>query len=463
MYVLCLTGTLAVFYPELERWEQPAVVESTGYDPGVLDAAFNRFLADEARLTPHMSLYLPTADFPRTRVANETAAWLIDSEGNLAEREHHPLTHLLTDVHLYLTLPESWGMILVSSLGALLLGLIVSGLLAHPRLVRDAFLLRWGRGDRLEHVDLHNRLSVWGTPFFLLIAITGTWFGLVLPLVGGATALTGEARETIVASVFGEEPAASGAGPVRLARALATLKELAPEAEPISATVHEADQPDRFLEISARHPERLIWSENYRFAGDGRYLGKVGFSDGGFGRQVAYSMYRLHFGHFDGLRSKLLYLGLGLALTVVSATGVNIWLARRNRRDALDLAWPALVWGFPLALTLCALLLLGGISAGPVALWTFTLAALAAALAAGDTQRARRWLRAALALACSALAAAHAMRHGVDALRGAALGINGALLLLAGVLVFARSGAPRKPARAAEALSTVSPTRGANR
>ena len=431
MFVVCLSGTIAVFYPELERWEQPGVAESTAWDPATLEAGFNRFLADPERLTPHMSLYLPTADFPRTRMANEEAAWLVGADGFPGERERHPYTHLLTNVHLYLPLPQSWGMILVSALGALLFALVVSGFLAHPRLVRDAFLFRWGRGDRLEQVDLHNRLSVWGAPFYLVIAVTGAWFGLVLPLVGTATALTGESRPAIVASVFGEEPQAAGGPRAELARAFAALEALHPAAEPISVTVHEADQPDRFFELSARHPERMIWSENYRFDMQGNYLGRVGFSDGGFGRQVAYSMYRLHFGHFDGLASKLLYAALGLALTVVSASGVNIWLARRSRRDALDLLWPGLVWGFPFALVACALLSTAGLPVGTPALWGTTGLALAAAVAAGDVRRARHWLRGALAAACIALVSLHALRHGASSLAGAALGVNGALLLTA--------------------------------
>lgn len=450
MYVVCLTGTLAVFYPELERWEQPANVESTTWDPEVLEAGFNQFLSDPERLTPHMSLYLPTADFPRARMANEQAAWLVGADGLPGERERHPFTHLLTQVHLYLTLPESWGMILVSALGALLLALVVSGFLAHPRLVRDAFLFRWGRGDRLEQVDLHNRLSVWGTPFYLMIAVTGAWFGLVLPLVGGATTLTGEPRSAIIASVFGEEPEVQGKPEAELARAFATLKAQYPTADPISVTVHEADQPGRFFELSARHPGRLIWSENYRFDMQGNYLGRVGFSDDGFGKQVAYSMYRLHFGHFDGLASKLLYAALGFALTVVSASGVNIWLARRNRRDALDLLWPGLVWGFPLALVTCALLSTTGLTLGPAGLWGMTALAMAAAVAVGDTRRAGQRLRGALAAACLALVSVHALRYGMSALAGAATGVNGALLATALLLAL---GTLRRRGAAARATS----------
>ena len=39
MYLICLSGTLAVFYEELERWEQPTVHETLVQDPAVVQRA----------------------------------------------------------------------------------------------------------------------------------------------------------------------------------------------------------------------------------------------------------------------------------------------------------------------------------------------------------------------------------------------------------------------------------------
>ncbi|MGH8167919.1 MAG: PepSY domain-containing protein, partial [Woeseiaceae bacterium] len=60
MYLVCLSGTLAVFSEEFERWEQPYVDEFRDVDPQVADAAFNAALASDIRITPHMYLVLPT-------------------------------------------------------------------------------------------------------------------------------------------------------------------------------------------------------------------------------------------------------------------------------------------------------------------------------------------------------------------------------------------------------------------
>ncbi len=101
-------------------------------------------------------------------------------------------------------------------------------------------------------------------------------------------------------------------------------------------------------------PGRLIWAEYYRFDANGSYVGRSDYSDGPVGRQVIYSSYRIHFGNFGGVPVKILYALLGLSLTVISVTGINIWLARRKTRDYLNDLWIGSVWGAPAALALTA-------------------------------------------------------------------------------------------------------------
>lgn len=52
--------------------------------------------------------------------------------------------------------------------------------------------------------------------------------------------------------------------------------------------------------IAAMLPGRLVYSEIYRFTLDGEYINHQALSDGPAGRQLAYSVYRLHFGQFGG-------------------------------------------------------------------------------------------------------------------------------------------------------------------
>jgi uncharacterized iron-regulated membrane protein len=446
MYLVCLSGTLAVFYPEIERWEQPYADEFSTFDSRAVDEAFNEFLTSGAAITPHMYLVLPTDTVPRMRIATENESWFLDADGSIAQPERNDWTEMLLDLHLYLHLPSSWGMILVSALGAMLCALILSGLMAHPRIFKDAFDFRTRGSRHLEQADIHNRLSVWGVPFHLMIAITGAYFGLALPILAVfADANYGGDRDAVIASVFGEEPELhQDKGLLAIGSALQQMATIAPEADPFLITAHDVGEPNQFFSVSATHPGRMIYSEDYLFDASGNFLRTNGFSDGEPGKQAVYSIYRLHFGHFGGLPVKVAYILLGLALTVVSVTGVNVWLARRRTRNYLNDLWTGIVWGTPLALVVSAFtqVALGIPSTG--VLWLTILAATVAALRLQNEKRASRALQIAFVVATGVLLAGYGLRFRADAMTPAALVMN--FSLLATALVFSALARARRDA-----------------
>ena len=63
MYVICLSGTLAVFHHELERWEQPYVAEITDFEYDQVETAYNTFVAQYPEQTSHMHLVFPLLVF----------------------------------------------------------------------------------------------------------------------------------------------------------------------------------------------------------------------------------------------------------------------------------------------------------------------------------------------------------------------------------------------------------------
>ncbi|MDY6812899.1 MAG: PepSY-associated TM helix domain-containing protein [Pseudomonadota bacterium] len=430
MYLLCLTGALVVFFEEFERWEQPAVAEDASYSIAQLDAAAANFLAAVPQVPETVYLVLPSESMPRLHVAAGDAEWFVAADGRLAGTLAAAWTGLLQALHVHLHLPYVPGLILVGVLGVMLCSLIVSGLLAHPALIRDAF--RWRRGGQgaLGEVDLHNRLSVWGLPFHLMIAVTGAFLGLVSVFYAGA-AYVYEAgdREAVLAQMYGADArvASPADAPFDIGRALDNLAEVAPAAEPMYVALQQPGQPGQHLEIAASLPQRLVYSEIYRFSPAGDYLGDQALASGPVGRQLAYSVYRLHFGHFAGMPVKLLYGLMGLALTVVSASGVNIYLAKRRRRGLANDLWVAVVWGSPLALALAALAALAGLPPLPAFLATGLVAALGAALVR-DVDRTRRGLQLALGAGLLAVVAVHALRFGLGAGPAVADAINLTLL-----------------------------------
>ena len=128
---------------------------------------------------------------------------------------------------------------------------------------------------------------------------------------------------------------------------------------------------------------------------------------------------------------KVIYLLLGLALTIVSVTGVNVWLARRRTRNHLNNLWVGIVWGTPVGLVLSAFtqVVLGIPSTG--VLWLTILAAAMVSIRLHNEKRASRTLQAAFVVATGLLLVGYGVRFGSDAMTPVALVTNASLLAIA--------------------------------
>ncbi len=357
LYLICLSGTLVVFFPEMERWEQPLQEEYTEMSPQAISQSIRAF-----QLTfndPIESLYYIYAneDMPRAHVSANEQEWWLNSEGGLVEQVNAPWTSMMTDLHLYLHLPHTLGIMLVGMLGAMMCGLVISGLLSHPNLFKDAFKMRWGSNKHMEQTDLHNRLSVWSLPFFLVISLTGAYIGLFGINMTVADYMDDSiTSEQIITSVFGTDPEVDEPVTAVDIEAIENdLKQRAPEAQPLYLVVQKPGTNQQYVEMAATIPGRLIYSEIYRYHSDGRFIDYQHLSDGDVGTQVAYSSYRIHFGHFGGLLTKFMYLMMGLAMTAITVTGVNMWFNKRRLRNRWYYLWNAFVWSAPLAMAAAAM------------------------------------------------------------------------------------------------------------
>lgn len=449
MYIVCLSGTLSIFYEEIERWEQPVAEEVLEVEPQFAEDVFNQYMsAPETEMTEHMYLVFPHETLPRLKVSSDLEGRYVNADGSLGEVAHDELSGFVTGLHLNLNLPVTIGIVIVSAMGAVLCALIISGFLAHPSLVKDAFKLRSGSSGRLGQVDLHNRLSVWGAPFHLMIALTGAYVGLVSLVVWlFAASIDGASVESVTEETWPAEPMLENQAPVYgVAQALEKVEELSPEGSRLLyLIVHDANTGNRFMEFYVQQPGMLAWSENYRFDTSGNYLGTAGYTEGG-ARQVMYSVYRLHFGHFGGFLTKLFYVVLGLSLTVVAATGINIWLEKRKYRDALNLIWPGVIWGMPLTLALAAFVqVILYLPAAPV-FWGGLVVTMTAGLFLRDEQRYKRWLQLLTAAALFLLVLAYTMKFGSAALSAAGLPVSGVLVGIAIGFLYSAGGMWRRDA-----------------
>lgn len=364
IYLIAITGAMIVVHDRWQRWEQPNTVETGAQlSPQAAQASLANVLAREGNSpkTEHLYIRMPTDDLPRAVVTTDNKAWYIDNAGEVVEREAHSWTEFVMALHINLTLPIVWGMILVGALGVALTALLITGVLAHPKIIKDAFRLRTRHDPQLARADWHNRLGVWTLLPMLAIALTGALIGLSYAGAGLlAQVYENGDIEPVYATIFGDEPRHDPAvAPLPdISRALETVGAASPDAVPTYVVVHDPGTRGQFVQIIADLPRRLIYGEVYSFNGEGDYLGKVGTSDGAIGRQAAASTYKLHFGDFAGLPVELAYIGFGLALAVMTSTGTTLWLTKRRRKGLetrrLGAMWIVVVWGIPLALVLTA-------------------------------------------------------------------------------------------------------------
>ncbi|MEH3045588.1 PepSY-associated TM helix domain-containing protein [Sphingomonas adhaesiva] len=381
IYLVCLTGTLAVFVHDLERWEQPGQPRAAVIAAPALDRA----VATARRLAPpDAGLYigLPSGAEPgATLVAYSPAferEWGIASDGALAAKAT-PFADFLLDLHIALHLPRRWGAFIVGLAGVALLSSLVSGLLAHPRMFKDAFHLRLGGARRLQEADLHNRLGIWALPFHVVIALTGALLGLSTLIVGVLAMLLYRGDTTRVYGLFIDAPPAvdRAAAPLPpLATLLAEAQRRAPGATPHQIIVERAGRSDARVTIVSVRDRLLVPQDTTVFDARGAVVKDQHPRDLVVGTRILGGIGQLHFGWYGGVAVRVLYGLLGLALCVVTSSGVTIWLARRRDKGRADprweRLWAAVAWGQPLALLLAAATAVAGAGRTAVAVWLVT-------------------------------------------------------------------------------------------
>ena len=370
IYIVCLSGTIVVFAQELERWEQPSGPVVTALAPGVVDRAFAQIQSTSDKAKPNaMSVLLPSDAVPRLTliggsVEDGKQRWLADADGRPVAQARHPATDFLVELHTVLHLPRLAGLAVVGLIGIALLALLISGVLAHPRIFREAFTLRWGGSRRLQEADLHNRLGTWGLPFHLMVTLTGAVLGAFLLMFGGmaATAYKGDFKGAISAIVGPleslENPAPAPMPRIEPIMDFVRAKE--PSAQIQSVEVQRPGTRGQSISMIFEEAGRLSHDERYVFDGAGRMTYSSKAQPKSIGSQALLAMPSLHFGWFGGMGTKIAYGLLGLSLCVVTSSGVTIWLARLRDKGrpapVWERIWTATAWGQVSAFAFAAIL-----------------------------------------------------------------------------------------------------------
>ncbi len=463
LYLVCVTGVICIYYPDIEQWEQANIMDTVQVDARQVQSALANIYAHyqkeeadkghEAKPLDDIWVGLPGADMPRFTVGaaaapeegeeHESLEFHVNADGSLGAKVDHEWTHFITNLHYALTIPGIWGMTLVGVIGMVLVAMVISGILAHPNLFKNAFSLRINRGQRQQQVDMHNRIGVWSTPFILAIALTGALIGLgqVLLLTfatgfhkGDTTAITNQLymphpEPTKVAAPF----------VVDVTPIMEKFQRDYPQLQAFYLSIHYPATTAQTVEIGAYLPNRLVWYEAFQYNAAGEETKRLGWSDGDAGMQIYASTYRLHFGHFGGLPVKIIYTLLGLGLCFMCATGMNIWFRRQQQagaeRPKTERLWLSAIWGFPCAVALTAITDFWWPGASVWIFWLTSLVLAIAALAASSRHQVSLGLRLLLIGLITLLLLIHIGHFGAASFAGASLLVNGLLLMAALALI----------------------------
>jgi len=361
LLMLCITGLPLIFYHEIDHW-RGASVEPPELDRAPRNASLDAIVADARARRPGDAVQYVAAD------PDEPDVWYVGLGDTVDAPElpayytydartgellgEYPLNeglmYVLYRLHydMYAGLP---GTLFLGLMGLMLVASLVSGVVLYgPFMTKLPFgTVRRDRSSRAHWLDLHNLLGIATVVWVLVVGATGVVNTLAIPIFGQwqATELA-----AMTAGFEGEPPPADE---VSVERALAAAYEAAPGTTLsfIAFPGNEYASPHHFaafmqgatpLESRLLEPV-LIDARTNEVTAKGTmpwYVTALLLSQ------------PLHFGDYGGLWLKIVWAVLDVIAIVVLASGLVLWVGKRQpasgraKRAALDASGDARALAF---------------------------------------------------------------------------------------------------------------------
>lgn len=239
LYVIILTGTVAVFSEEIGEWSvgvahhdgalvtaiqnpaegrlqqiidahakavDPAYLEDIGIGTttqGYLDLFYHKHQTNESGQIEEFGTSF--------EIDVKTGELIAQQDGTAAELfradQDRKLSRFFVDIHTELHLPRPWGLIMTGILGMAMMIAALSGFVMHRHLFKDIFTWRRQRGQLLKAKDSHTVAGTWALPFAFILAFTGSFFSFAgsigIPMM--AMVGFGGDQEVMIETILGTE------------------------------------------------------------------------------------------------------------------------------------------------------------------------------------------------------------------------------------------------------------------
>lgn len=347
IFVVCLTGSMALFGDELTTWNTPelryTLPDNSTVDPQML---FTHFTNDVSQQGDVFNLGVNFPSWQKPYFETFASVMLSDQSEIDITQKWHPQTgqelpemgqgavYWLVNFHRDFMLPNhTLGRALVGFAGILMMLLIITGLIIHRTLLVDLF--RWHlitKSLKMRWRSTHNTLAVWGTPFHLMIAFTGAFLGIVAILapIVGITAFKGD-QAALMKVVAGEPMEASGITAPMFPLIEAKQKVEAATGQTVrSIKVTNWQDETATYEVYFDTPNLLTMDAHAEVHGVTGEIDHISIQEEmGAAFHVTNAITPLHYATYGGVWLKLLYAFLGLTAAMMVATGLSLWLERR--------------------------------------------------------------------------------------------------------------------------------------
>ena len=333
LFVICWSGTVAVFSRELDllldpRVEAGAVTERI--DWGEIEANVREAHPDWW-LTQIVATHGP---------GTTVEAWAVDHEGVIRRIDADPATgeiiqtrplfsvqrffrsfHMALFVEAWPILGMPLGDLIVCLLSIPLLAMLVTSLVFYRRFWRGFLRLEWRKGGKVLWSGLHKLTGVWSLWFLLVIGLTGLWYLVERQLPPGPAP-----PKIVAADKFA--PLLPVTDLVeRAERAFPEIRINAVLLEGYEAGLVELHGQDGGVLVRDRAARVWIGSRS----GEVLRVQRSGDLDA-YERWIDMAD-PLHFGNFGGMASKTIWFLFGLGLSGLCLTGAYLQAKRQERQQ----------------------------------------------------------------------------------------------------------------------------------